>query len=257
MNKVSVLILSVIIAVTAFSRAFATPVPTESAVIVVNGQQYVLATSVPQVAQTAAQAVAKVVPGVNAENLGQTFGATLGGVLQSFGEATGGAVNKTADLTGSAVDKTGDIAGKALDRTFGKDTTLVQGLENLGNTRVGTFAMVLAGWKVMGKDGLSLLKTIQGVLVGVPLQIVLICIYIYILRRFFVTRSVVLSKTGGLFSKERKVEYGLVNVTNQRTEIDGVKVISRIDEDTKHVGLFVSSLVFIVVSSLNIAQVIF
>lgn len=241
--------------------------------IVVNGQQYVPATpppapAVPAVAQAAAQAVGKVVPGTNVENLGQTFGSTLGGVINSFSDATSGAVDKTRDVTSGVVDKTGDVlsktadktgdlAGKALDRTFGKDKTVVQGLQDLGNTNVGKFAMVLAAWKVMGKDAVGLLKTVEGILVGVPLQIVLIVIYVWVLRRFFITRSVVLSKTGGMFSKERKVEYGVVNVTSSYRAPEGVKVISTIEQDARYVGLFLSSAIFLIVSAVNVAQVIF
>ena len=282
MNKTTLFLLSVILAGSVFAQTAA--VPAAPVPIVVNGQQYVPApavpatpaaavqavaqAAVPQVAQQAAQAVARVMPNVNTENLGQTFGSTLGGVLQSFSDATGGAVNKTADLTGSVVDKSGDVlsrtsdkvgslTGQALDRTFGKDKTVVEGLQDLGNTNVGKFAMVLAAWKVMGKDAVGLLNTVQGILIGVPLQIVIILLYVWVMRRFFITRSVVLKKTGGMFSKERVVEYGLVNVTSQYDNKGSAVIVSRIDEDTKHAGLFITSLVFLIVSVLNIAQVIF
>lgn len=249
---------------------------TSTAPVVINGQQYVLApTTVPPTAQAVVEKVVAVLPqGSEAErigqNLGQSIGSSMGSVLKSFGEQTGATVDKAGAVTGNIVDKTGDalsktadktsdLAGQALDRTFGKDKTVVQGLNEFGNTRIGFVTMVVTSWKLLGKEAADLLKVITGIIIGVPIQIVLIGLYVWVIRRFFITRSIVTKKTGGLWSKDRVVEYVLINVVKgyNNKDTDGFKIISYIDEDAKHAGLFLSTVIFLLISSINVAQVIF
>ncbi len=227
---------------------------------------------VPDVAKEAVAAITKAAPSIIPEQkrseIGQAFGSALGDSIRAASESLGAGVDKSSTVLSSTVDKTGDVlsktadktsdlAGAALDRTIGKDKTVVQGLDEFGHTRVGLVTLVVTSWKLLGKEASELLKVITGIAVGVPIQVVLILLYIWVMRRFFVTRSVVIKKTGGLFSKERVVEYGLINVVGNYKNTEGVKVISSIDEDTKHAGLFLTSVIFLIVSILNVAQVIF
>jgi hypothetical protein len=260
MKKTSLILISILALSVAIGQ---TPAPTAQPVAQ-PAQQYVLVPAqqvaptpppapVPTVVQ---QVVQKAVPNQFAD-IGSAIGSGLNGLVESVGGATGKTIDKTGEVTSQVVDKSGKVASAVMDRTFGKDVTLVDGIDKVSKTDAGRFTMLVIAWKVMGKDAVDLLNKVQGVMIGVPIQIFLVCLYVWVMRRFFVTRSVVLTKTGGLFSKDRKVEYGLVNVTSGYNNKDEVKIISRIDEDTKHVGLFITSVVFIGVSILNIAQVIF
>ena len=143
------------------------------------------------------------------------------------------------------------------DATFGKDVSVVDGIDKFSKTDAGRFTMLVVAWKVMGADAVNLLDRFTGVAVGIPLLSVFTLIYIWVIRRFFMPRTVLLSKTGGLFSSDRKVEYGVMNATANYKASEGVRIVSTIDPEERFVGLFLSSVIFILVGILITAQVIF
>lgn len=149
------------------------------------------------------------------------------------------------------------ILNETKDATFGKDVSLVQGIDNFSKTDAGRFTMLVVAWKVMGQDAVNLLHQFLGVVIGVPLVTVVTLLYIWVIRRFFMPRTVVLSKSGGLFAKDAKVEYGIMNATNGYSAPDGVRIVSWINSDDRHGGLFLSSAIYLVVSAIIVATVIF
>jgi len=109
-----------------------------------------------------------------------------------------------------------EVANEWVD--FGKNvgTAMREGLSALtdeankfAGTDAGRFTMVVIAWKVMGKDALSLLDRFTGVVIGVPLFIAWISIYLYVLRNKFMTRRVVITSEGPFYN--RKKTYQLVN----------------------------------------------
>ena len=112
----------------------------------------------------------------------------------------------------------------------------------------------------IGREGL--LHRFIGVAVGVPLEIVVIGIYIWFIRRFTMTRQVKAKVTGGLFSKDRVVTYVTINAIDPSYNSDRKKmadegVVSFITEDFKICALVVSTLALAAFSLAIIAGVIF
>lgn len=208
-------------------------------------QQYVMVPVQTPVAapavQLAVQKVAQqVLPPNQFADVGSAIGAGLNGLVQSIGGATGNVVDKSVDVTGKAVDRAGGVATAIADRTFGKDVTLVDGIEKVSKTDAGRFTMLVIAWKVMGKDALDLLRHFTGVAIGIPLEVVLLCIATWVTRRFWMIRSSVTSSEGPFWNKKKT--YELVNV--------------KVDDDTRYTGLFITWLAFAVLSIMNIAFVI-
>ena len=61
---------------------------------------------------------------------------------------------------------------------------VVDQAERFGTTKVGNFVMVMIAWKVIGKD-------MVGIILGIPILIAGICIWMWALRRFFIGYRVV------------------------------------------------------------------
>ena len=212
MNKTFVLILSVILAGAVAFGQTAPAVEAQPQRVVVEIQQTQKAPPAP--AAPAATAVQKTSEWVD---LGTNVGTALGSALK-------GVVKETKDTA------------------FGEGVSVVQGVDNFSKTDAGRFTMLVIGWKVMGKDALDLLRRFTGVAVGIPIQIVLICLAAWVTRRFWMVRSVVTSVKGPFWSKERAVTYQVVN--------------DDVEDDTRYTGLFMTWLAFALLSIANISWVI-
>jgi len=119
------------------------------------------------------------------------------GIVQKVEE-----INKTADITIKLEEYSkwagmGKEIGVAVNEGLKAVTTQTA---EFAKTTPGKVTMAIIVWKVMGKD-------FVGAIVGIPFLIIVICVFIWILRRTFFTRRILVKKTG----KDR--EY--------RTENDG------------------------------------
>jgi hypothetical protein len=76
---------------------------------------------------------------------------------------------------------------------------VVDQAERFGTTRVGFFVMAMVAWKIIGHD-------ILAVVLGVPIWIAGVCLWIWSMRRFFFGRSVVAKEDRAAKTKEYKVE---------------------------------------------------
>jgi len=154
------------------------------------------------------------------------------------------------------------VASETKDAVFGKGVTVIDGIDKVSKTDAGRFTMAVIAWKVAGNDAMVLLHRFIGVAVGVPLEIVVIGIYIWFIRRFTMTRQVKAKVTGGLFSKDRVVTYVTINAIDPSYNSDRKKmadegVVSFITEDFKICALVVSTLALAAFSLAIIAGVIF
>lgn len=66
---------------------------------------------------------------------------------------------------------------------------VVDDANKFGSTKVGTFVMVMIAWKIVGHD-------ILGVLLGIPLLIGGVCLWLWIMRRLFFGYRVLDRKEG-------------------------------------------------------------
>jgi len=66
---------------------------------------------------------------------------------------------------------------------------VVNQAERFGTTKVGNFVMVMIAWKIIGKD-------VVGIVLGIPILIAGICIWMWALRRFFLGYRVVVKREG-------------------------------------------------------------
>lgn len=131
----------------------------------------------------------------------------------------------------------------------------MQGIDELSQTDAGRFTMAVIAWKVAGKDALDLLKTCMGVVIGIPLEITLFGIWLFIIRRFFLLRTVKLKVTVNA-DKSKVTEYGIVNACSRSTK-SSMPVINEIDSDERFFGLAVTTVLFLLVSAVNLGTVIF
>ena len=135
------------------------------------------------------------------------------------------------------------VAHDLKDETFGRGVSLVDGLDKVSHTDAGRFTMAVIAWKVAGRDALDLLQRFIGVLVGVPIQIVIVFAALWVTRRFTMTYSVKSKVTGPWWSNTRVVEYKLVN--------------DDLESDYRYGVLFATWIIAIIISLLNIGFVIF
>lgn len=236
-------ILSVILTGVSFAQAPATAQPQE---VLIRIQQDApkAAPAVPApvavpVPAPVAAAVKAVAPNQFSE-VGSAIGSGLNGLVESLGGATGRTVDKTGEVTGAVVDKSGKVASAVMDRTFGKDVTLVDGIDKVSKTDAGRFTMLVIAWKVMGKDALDLFRKVEGIAIGVPIGIFLIILATWITRRFWMVRSVVVKAEGPFWNKTKTYE----------------TVNTKLDDDTRYTGLFLTWLAFAILSFINVAFVI-
>ncbi len=88
------------------------------------------------------------------------------------------------------------ILHETKDATFGKDVSVVDGIDKFSKTDAGRFTMLVVAWKVMGNDALTLLDRVKNVVIGVPFLIGWTVLFIWFYRRNFMVYSV-LSKAEG------------------------------------------------------------
>lgn len=101
------------------------------------------------------------------------------------------------------------ILHETRDATFGKDVSLVDGIDKFSKTEAGRFTMLMVGWKIMGKDAVDLLDRVKNVAIGVPFLIGWTCVFIWFYRRNFMAYSVRTGKTGPFWN--RVYTYKVVN----------------------------------------------
>lgn len=144
-----------------------------------------------------------------------------------------------------------NLAQETKDMTFGKDKTLVQGIDELSHTDAGRFTMGVIAWKVAGQDALVLLRRFTGAAIGVPMLAVMLGIYIWVVRRFFILRMVKMEETvtGEGKEKVKTIKYGAVNA-DQHYSNATFPVIYSIDDATRYGGLFCASAVYLIVSAI-------
>jgi hypothetical protein len=121
------------------------------------------------------------------------------------------------------------ILHETRDATFGKDVSLVDGIDKFSKTEAGRFTMLMVGWKIMGKDAVDLLDRVKNVAIGVPFLIGWSWLFIWFYRRNFMTYSVKTGSTGPFWNKTHT--YKVVNEDNDFS-------------DGKSAGAVISGLVF-------------
>lgn len=176
-------------------------------------------------------------------------------IQQEAAPAPKSATDKTVVQAANEWVDFGKNVGSAMDAGL---SALTKNANEFAGTDAGRFTMLVIAWKVAGKDAIGLLDRFTGITVGMSALVVALVIYVWVVRRFFMSRTVVLKKTGGLFSPTRVVEYGLINsAAGYSARTDGLKVISTLDDDDRHAGLFIASAVWLIVSATILATVIF
>jgi hypothetical protein len=114
------------------------------------------------------------------------------------------------------------VAHEVKDATFGKDVTLLDGIDKLSKTDAGRFTMAAVAWKVAGKDAIHFtevimarvdryIATIIHIAIGVPLLIVWIWIACWFIRKNFMTHRVLVEKSGSRFRGTLKKNWKIVN----------------------------------------------
>lgn len=168
-------------------------------------------------------------------------------------------VKDAIDISTALASASKAVITELKDVTFGKDVTVVDGVNNFAQTDVGRFTMFVVGWKVMGRDALEIFKQFRGIVVGWSLLMIVLCLYIWVMRKWFLTRKVAIKKTGSIFSANRVVEYGIANAQKENyrdNEIKGAVVLSSITSDERHGGIFLSSIIYLIVSAVILFAVI-
>jgi hypothetical protein len=111
---------------------------------------------------------------------------------------------KSAQDLGSAIGGgLKNLAHETKDMTFGKDKTIVQGIDDLAKTDAGKFTMAIIAWKVAGRDAIELVDRVKTVVIGVPLLIALNCVFFWFYRRNFTAYSVVKTSEGPWWNRKR------------------------------------------------------
>ncbi len=101
------------------------------------------------------------------------------------------------------------ILHESKDATFGKDVSLVDGIDKFSKTEAGRFTMLMVGWKVMGKDAVDMLDRVKRVAIGVPFLIAWTALFIWFYRRNYLPYAVVATKEGPFWN--RKLTYKTAN----------------------------------------------
>lgn len=121
------------------------------------------------------------------------------------------------------------ILHETRDATFGKDVSLVDGIDKFSKTEAGRFTMLVVGWKIMGKDAIDLVDRFRKVAIGVPFLIGWASLFIWFYRRNFMAYSVRTGTTGPFWNRVHT--YKVVNEDNDFS-------------DGKSAGAVISGLVF-------------
>lgn len=112
------------------------------------------------------------------------------------------------------------IAKEAQDATFGKDVSVIDGLDKLSKTDAGKFTMAAIAWKIAGKDAIHFtdivmarvdkyIATLIHIGFGIPaLAVWTLLAFMYIRRMYFPYR-VIMKKEGWLWWAKK--EYKFVN----------------------------------------------
>lgn len=109
------------------------------------------------------------------------------------------------------------ILHETKDATFGKDVSVVDGIDKFSKTDAGRFTMLVVAWKVMGQDAINLVDRVKNVAIGVPFLIGWTILFIWFYRRTFLARPVLKTKEGPWWNAKRTYEI----VNNDREFSDG------------------------------------
>ena len=85
----------------------------------------------------------------------------------------------------------GKEIGQAVDGSLG---ALTNRAEEFANTRVGNFTLWIVAYKVLGQDAIGLLNSFIRIIIGIPILIAGVLLWLYCYRRDFLTYSVLVSK---------------------------------------------------------------
>jgi hypothetical protein len=131
----------------------------------------------------------------------------------------------------------GEHVGGAIDAGLGK---LTEHANKFAETDAGRFTMLVIAWKVAGQDAIILVDRFVGVVVGVPLMAVWICIYIWYLRKINKDQKILIKKSGFWLWGTR--EFQLIKCPY--------------DNEDRFVSSLVATIVFFVVSIILIPNTI-
>lgn len=131
------------------------------------------------------------------------------------------------------------ILHETKDATFGKDVSVVDGIDKFSKTDAGRFTMLAVGWKIMGKDALELAHGLTRTIFGIFLELVWIGFFIWFLAKFCRTYSVPLTSTGPFYNR-----------------VKTYKVVDDYSTDEKMGSMFIGTVVFFVISALIVCTLI-
>ena len=99
------------------------------------------------------------------------------------------------------------VAHETKDEVFGKDVTVLEGIDKLSKTDAGRFTMAVIAWKVAGREATELTEyfttKIFHIVFGVPILIGWNLLAIWFYRRMFLPRRVVISSKGNWWAREK------------------------------------------------------
>ncbi len=125
-------------------------------------------------------------------------------------QTTAAVANEWAQMgtnMGSAVGSAAKaILHETKDATFGKDVSVVDGIDKFTKTDAGRFTMLVVAWKVMGRDAIDLLDRVKNVAIGVPFLIAWTLLFIWFYRKNFTAYAVLKSTTGPLWNRVKTYE---------------------------------------------------
>jgi hypothetical protein len=123
-------------------------------------------------------------------------------------------------------------------------TSLTDHAEKLAKTDVGHFTMAVIAWKVAGKDAVQVTqmvtRQVTGLIIGVPIMIFWICVYLWVMRKFCFKYRILKSVSGPFWNRTKEYE---VHAFGSEGDRAGAAIISTI--------------IFVIVSSIVLCQVIF
>jgi hypothetical protein len=90
-------------------------------------------------------------------------------------------------------------------------SALTKEANTFSGTPAGHFTMAVIAWKVAGHDAMDLLNRTVHVIVGVPFLIAWIILGVWVIRRNFMARRVVVEDSGSWLRGTRVRKYAIVN----------------------------------------------
>lgn len=99
------------------------------------------------------------------------------------------------------------VAHETKDEVFGKDVTVLEGIDKLSKTDAGRFTMAVIAWKVAGQEATELTEyfttKILHIVFGIPIILGWNALAIWFYRRMYLPRRIVVSSKGPFWNRER------------------------------------------------------